>query len=100
LAGIPSQPSRSHRRHGLFHNADGGASNAYCLFVIENGRRRILHFNITRHPTSDWVLQQMREAFLEARPYRYIILDRDSKFDSDVMHSSRVRRSLRRGVSA
>ena len=31
------------------------------------------------------VLQQMREAFLEARPYRYIILDRDSKFDGDVI---------------
>jgi hypothetical protein len=45
----------------------------YCLFVIEHGRRRILHFNITRHPTSDWVLQQLREAFSEARPYRYVI---------------------------
>jgi len=25
----------------------------YCLFVIEPSRRRILHFNVTRHPTSD-----------------------------------------------
>jgi transposase InsO family protein len=57
----------------------------YCLFVIEHGRRRILHFNVTRHPTSDWVLQQLREAFSEARPYRYVILDRDSKFDGDVI---------------
>ena len=57
----------------------------YCLFVIEHGRRRILHFNITRHPTSDWVLQQLREAFSEARPYRYVILDRDAKFDGEVI---------------
>ena len=57
----------------------------YCLFVIEHGRRRILHFNITRHPTSNWVLQQLREAFSEARPYRYVILDRDSKFDGEVI---------------
>ena len=25
----------------------------YCFFVIEHGRRRILHFNVTRHPTAD-----------------------------------------------
>jgi hypothetical protein len=30
----------------------------YCFFVIEHGRRRILHFNVTRHPTADWVVQQ------------------------------------------
>jgi putative transposase len=35
----------------------------YCFFVIEHGRRRILHFNVTRYPTAEWVLQQLREAF-------------------------------------
>ncbi|HEY7306346.1 MAG TPA: helix-turn-helix domain-containing protein [Bryobacteraceae bacterium] len=25
----------------------------YCFFVIEHARRRILHFNVTFHPTSD-----------------------------------------------
>ncbi len=57
----------------------------YCFFVIEHGRRKILHFNVTRHPTADWVVQQLREAFPEAGPYRYVILDRDSKFDVDVI---------------
>lgn len=28
----------------------------YCFFVIEQGRRKLLHCNVTRHPTSDWVL--------------------------------------------
>jgi hypothetical protein len=56
----------------------------YCFFVIEHGRRRLLHFNVTRHPTADWVVQQLREAFPEAGPYRYAILDHDSKFDADV----------------
>jgi hypothetical protein len=32
----------------------------YCFFVIEHGRRKILHFNVTRHPTADWVIQQLR----------------------------------------
>jgi putative transposase len=35
----------------------------YCFFVISHDRRRILHFNITKHPTSRWIIQQLREAF-------------------------------------
>src|SRR5262249_46852563 len=57
----------------------------YCFFVIEHGHRKILHFNVTPHPTAAWVVQQLREAFPEAGPYRYVILDRDSKFDADVI---------------
>jgi hypothetical protein len=57
----------------------------YCFFVIEHGRRRILHFNVTRHPSAEWVVQQLREAFPEVGPYRYVILDRDSKFDATVI---------------
>jgi hypothetical protein len=57
----------------------------YYFFVIEDGRRRILHFNVIRHPTAEWVVQKLREAFSEAGPYRYVILDRDSKFDAEVI---------------
>ena len=57
----------------------------YCFFVIEHGRRTILHFNVTRHPTADWVIQQLREALPEVPPYRYAIFDHDSKFDADVI---------------
>ncbi len=57
----------------------------YCFFVIEHGRRKILHFNTTRHPTAEWVVQQMRETFPEAAPYRYAIFDHDSKFDAEVI---------------
>jgi putative transposase len=59
----------------------------YCFFVIEHDRRKILHFNVTGHPTAEWVVQQLREAFAEADPYRYVILDRDAKFDADVVAS-------------
>jgi len=37
------------------------------------------------NPTAEWVVQQLREAFPEATPYRYVILDRDSKFDDEVI---------------
>jgi transposase InsO family protein len=57
----------------------------YCFFVIEHGRRRILHFNVTSHPTAEWVVQQLREAFPEAGPYRYAIFDRDSTFNNEVV---------------
>jgi hypothetical protein len=57
----------------------------FCFFVIEHGRRRILHFNVTTRPTSDWVVQQLREAFPESAQYRYVIFDRDAKFNEGVI---------------
>ena len=56
----------------------------YCFFVIEHQRRRILHFNATAHPTSDWIVQQLREALPLPCPYRHIIFDRDGKFRTEV----------------
>jgi len=40
---------------------------------------------VTHHPTAEWVVQQLRETFPDAGPYRYVILDRDAKFDADVI---------------
>jgi len=57
----------------------------YCFFVIEHEGRRILHFNMTRHPSADWVVQQLRETFAETAPYRYAILYHDSIFNGDVI---------------
>jgi putative transposase len=57
----------------------------YCFLVIKHGRRKILHFNVTEHPTGPWIVQQLREAFPESCPYRYAILDRDAKFGADVI---------------
>lgn len=57
----------------------------YCFFVIEHGRRRILAFNCTAHPTADWIVQQLRQAFPDPCPYRYVVFDRDAKFGKDVV---------------
>lgn len=56
----------------------------YCLFIISHDRRRILHFNVTRHPTSAWIVQQLREAFPYQWPPRFLILDRDAKYGWEV----------------
>jgi putative transposase len=55
----------------------------YEFFVISHGRRRILHFNATEHPTSQWIVQQFREAFPEDSAPRYLILDRDRKYQGE-----------------
>jgi putative transposase len=56
----------------------------YCFFIIAHGRRRILHLNVTKHPTSLWVIQQLRESFpFESAP-RFLIFDRDSKYGAEV----------------
>jgi putative transposase len=57
----------------------------YCFFVIEHGRRRILHFNLTQHPTSEWIVHQLREAFPLPCDYRYVLFDHDGKFGGDVL---------------
>jgi transposase InsO family protein len=49
----------------------------YCFFVIAHDWRRILHFNVTRHPTGAWVAQQLREAFPYETSHRYLIHDGD-----------------------
>src|SRR5258708_9711360 len=35
----------------------------YCFSVISHDRRHILHFNLTNHPTSLWIVQHLRDAF-------------------------------------
>src|ERR1700674_3267636 len=59
-------------------------SRSACFFVIGHGRRRILHFNVTRHPTSAWIVQQLREAFTYESVLKFLIFDRDAKYGLEV----------------
>ena len=56
----------------------------YCFFVISHDRRRILHVNITKHPTSLWIVQQLREAFPFGLAPTFLIFDRDAKYGLEV----------------
>jgi putative transposase len=56
----------------------------YCFFIIEHGRRGILHFNVTRHPTGVWIVQQLREAFPYESAPKLLIFDRDAKYGLEV----------------
>jgi len=61
----------------------------YVLVVMEHGSRRLIHCNVTAHPTAVWTRQQLREALgYETRyRYRYLIHDRDSIFSWELDNS-------------
>jgi transposase InsO family protein len=59
----------------------------YCYFVIAHDRRRILHCNVTKFPTSAWVVQQLREAFPYDSAPRYLIFDRGANFNAEVVET-------------
>jgi transposase InsO family protein len=56
----------------------------YVFVVIEHASRRLLHVNVTAHPTAQWTLQQFREAIAADHTYRLLIHDRDSVFSKQV----------------
>src|SRR5215831_4479535 len=56
----------------------------YVFVVIEVASRHVLHFNVTRHPTADWTLQQFRECIVGDEGYRYVIHDRDRIYSRDL----------------
>jgi len=61
----------------------------YVWFVIDHGRRRVLHFNVTESPAASWVIQQLREAFPDEPSHRFLILDNDAIFSVEVAESAK-----------
>jgi putative transposase len=55
----------------------------YVFLVLAHERRRVLHFNVTAHPTAEWTGQQLREAFPFDQLPRYLLRDRDAIFGTD-----------------
>ncbi len=49
----------------------------YVFVILAHDRRRVLHFNVTEHPTAVWAAQQIIEAFPEDGAPRYLLRDRD-----------------------
>ena len=52
----------------------------YCFIVLRHDRRRIVHFNVTLHPTAQWTAQQIVEAFPFDEAPCYLIRDRDGTY--------------------
>ena len=59
----------------------------YVLVVIEHHSRRLIHVNVTAHPSAQWTRQQLREAVGYEEQYAYLLHDRDSIFSAELDHS-------------
>src|SRR5436309_5875355 len=84
----------------------------FVLVVLTHSRRRLLHFNVTEHPTAEWTARQLLEACALEEGPRYLIRDRDKSMATAINVSAShcssrrtstgsledaVRRSRRRG---
>ena len=65
------------------------------LFVLvvlaHHHRRRVLHFNITEHPTAAWTAQQIVDAFPDDSAPSYLLRDRDQVYGKLFRHRVRGR---------
>ena len=74
----------------------------FAFFLVELGSRRVVHVDVTRHPTDEWVARQLREATpFDERP-RFVICDNDSKYGTqfDRLAAASGIRTLRTPVRA
>jgi len=65
----------------------------YLFLVLGIGTRRILHWNVTAHPTAEWTAQQFRSVLTGDEPYRFVVHDRDAVFSAavdDALRSMRL----------
>ena len=49
----------------------------FVFVILAHDRRRIVHFNITEHPTAQWTAQQIVEALPWDEATKYLLRDRD-----------------------
>ena len=52
----------------------------FVLVVLAHHRRRVVHFNVTEHPTAAWTAQQIVDAFPDDSAPSYLLRDRDSVY--------------------
>ena len=70
------------------------------FFFITHARRRIVHFNVTAHPTAPWVWRQLLEATPWGQQPRYLIRDRDRSYGGAFIYKASLRCGHRRRTPA
>src|ERR1700726_2848195 len=80
LEDVPSQSCRRHRRDGSVRRADNSFRLLYGLLIVGHGRRQILWFGVTAHPTAEWIANQITQACGWEQAPRYLIRDRDGAY--------------------
>src|SRR6266704_4694764 len=62
----------------------------FCFVVLAHDRRRVLHFNVTAHPTAAWTAQQIVEAFPFDSAPKYLLRDRDRIYGDEFRKQVKV----------
>jgi putative transposase len=79
---------RNHARSVLacdfFVTVTAGFRMLYVFAVLEVGTRRIVHWNVTDHPTAEWTAQQFRMALWGEPSHRFVVHDHDNVYSEDV----------------
>jgi putative transposase len=52
----------------------------YVFVILDIGTRRVVHWNLTEHPTAEWTIQQFRNGLPLDGLYRFLVHDRDGIF--------------------
>ena len=58
----------------------------FVLVVLAHHRRRVVHFNVTEHPTAHWTAQQIVDAFPNDSAPSYLLRDRDQIYGEQFRH--------------
>jgi transposase InsO family protein len=61
----------------------------FAFLVLAHGRRQLLWFEVTRHPTAEWLARQITEAFPWTSAPAYLVRDNDRAYGH--IFTSRVR---------
>ena len=77
MVNVLTQSSARDPRDRFRCRAHGAFGILYVFFVLSLDRRRVLHFNVTQHPTAEWTAQQVVEACPFDLPGRFLIRDND-----------------------
>jgi hypothetical protein len=52
----------------------------YVMIILTHDHRKIVRFDVTRHPTAGWLARQVTEAFPWDTAPRYLLRDRDASY--------------------
>jgi transposase InsO family protein len=62
----------------------------FVLVLLTHSRRRLVHFNVTEHPTAEWTARQLLEACVHEEAPVYLIRDRDRVYRERVFRKART----------
>ena len=62
----------------------------FVLVMLTHSRRRLVHFNVTEHPSAEWTVRQLLEVAAVEDPPRYLIRDRDQVYGERFSRQART----------